>query len=179
MKRAFRFFVVAILTVAPIAAAVPPERLESLVEEKAGHAVSWRHHLHRNPELSNRETATAAFVAERLRELGLEVETGIAHTGVVGVLRGELPGPIVAVRADIDALPVTEASGLPFASTARTEYQGQDVGVSHACGHDVHTAVALGLASSRPGRPCPARCSSCSSRRRKDRRPARPGARDS
>ncbi|MDX1630987.1 MAG: amidohydrolase, partial [Thermoanaerobaculia bacterium] len=123
------------------------EALPRAVAEHAPEAVEWRHHLHRNPELSNREEETAAFVAERLRELGLAVRTGIAHTGVLGVLRGGRPGPTVAVRADMDALPVTERSGLPFASTETTTFQGQEVGVAHACGHDVHTAVALGVAA--------------------------------
>ncbi|HUG41541.1 MAG TPA: amidohydrolase [Longimicrobiales bacterium] len=106
-----------------------------------------RHTIHQNPELSNRETATAALVAEHLRELGLEVRTGVARTGVVGVLRGGRPGPVVAVRADMDALPVTEATGLPFASTKRATFNGQEVGVMHACGHDIHVAVGLGVAS--------------------------------
>jgi amidohydrolase len=131
---------------APVAAEVSVERFEALVADTAPRAVEWRHHLHQNPELSNRETETAAYVARHLEAMGLEVETGIAHTGVLGVLRGDQPGPTVAVRADIDALPVTEASGLPFASTRRTEYEGREVGVAHACGHDVHTAVVLGLA---------------------------------
>lgn len=105
-----------------------------------------RHEIHRNPELSNREFHTAELVAEHLRSLGMEVRTGIAHTGVVGILRGG-PGPVVAVRADMDALPVTEATDLPFASTVRSEYLGQAVGVMHACGHDIHVAVQLGVAS--------------------------------
>ena len=140
--------VVGLLSIAPLSAAVSPERFGELVAEVAPRAVEWRHHLHRNPELSNRETETAAFVAERLREIGLEVTTGIAGTGVLGILEGGEPGPTIAVRADIDALPVTEASGLPFASEKRTTFQGQEVGVAHACGHDVHTAAALGLAAS-------------------------------
>lgn len=107
-----------------------------------------RHRLHENPELSNREHETAALVAEQLRSLGFdEVRTGVAHTGVVGVLRGGRPGPVVAVRADMDALPVTEATGLPFASTKRATFNGQDVGVMHACGHDIHVAVGLGTAA--------------------------------
>jgi amidohydrolase len=108
--------------------------------------IEIRHRLHQNPELGNREVQTAALVAERLRTLGLEVRTGIAHTGVVAVLRGRRPGPVVAVRADMDALPVTEDTPLPWKSTVRTTYLGQQVGVAHACGHDVHTAVQLGVA---------------------------------
>ena len=106
-----------------------------------------RHQIHQNPELSNREFKTAELVAAHLRSLGMEVRTGVAHTGVVGVLRGGRPGPVVAVRADMDALPVTEDTPYPFKSTVRTEYLGNQVGVSHACGHDVHTAVQMGVAS--------------------------------
>lgn len=106
-----------------------------------------RHRIHQNPELGNREFETAALVAAHLRELGLEVRTGIAHTGVVGVLRGGRPGPVVAVRADMDALPVTEDTPFPFKSTKTVVWQGAEVGVSHACGHDIHTSVALGLAT--------------------------------
>ena len=106
-----------------------------------------RRHIHQHPELGNREFETAALVAEHLRELGMEVRTGIAHTGVVGILRGGRPGPVVAIRADMDALPVTEQTGLPWASTVRAEWNGAEVGVMHACGHDMHVAVGLGTAS--------------------------------
>ena len=106
-----------------------------------------RHRFHQYPELSNREEKTAAAVAEYLRKLGLEVKTGIARHGVVALLKGGRPGPVVAVRADMDALPVTEQTSLPFASKVRATYLGQDVGVMHACGHDIHTAVQLGVAS--------------------------------
>ncbi len=125
-----------------------PESLAAALDAAEPRAVELRHRIHQNPELSNREVETAALVASHLTGLGLEVETGIAHTGVVGVLRGGRPGPVVAVRADMDALPVTEDSGLPFASTKTAELDGQTVGVAHACGHDIHTAVGLGLASS-------------------------------
>jgi amidohydrolase len=123
------------------------EGLEEAVGRHTPQITELRHRIHQNPELGNREVETAALVAEHLRSLGLEVRTGVAHTGVVAVLRGGRPGPVVAVRADMDALPVTEATGLPFASTKRTLYEGQDVGVMHACGHDIHTAVGLGTAS--------------------------------
>jgi amidohydrolase len=106
-----------------------------------------RHRIHQNPELSNREEKTAALVADYLRKLGLEVRTGVARHGVVALLKGGRPGPVVAVRADMDALPVTEQNDLPFASKVRATYLGQDVGVMHACGHDIHTAVQLGVAS--------------------------------
>ena len=108
--------------------------------------MAWRRDIHQNPELGNREFRTAGLVAEHLRSLGIEVQTGVAHTGVVGVLRGGKPGPVVALRADMDALPVTEMADVPFASKVRTEYNGQEVGVMHACGHDVHTAVLMGAA---------------------------------
>ncbi|MEJ2339372.1 MAG: amidohydrolase [Gemmatimonadales bacterium] len=110
--------------------------------------VAQRHHIHRNPELGNREFETAKLVADHLRSLGFdEVRTEISHTGVVGILRGGKPGPIVAVRADMDALPVTERTDLPFRSTVRTTYLDQEVGVMHACGHDIHTSVELGVAA--------------------------------
>lgn len=108
--------------------------------------VELRHDLHRHPELSNRETRTAGVVERELRRLGLEVRTGIAGTGVVGVLKGGKPGPVVGVRADMDALPVTEATDVPYRSQATTQYLGREVGVSHACGHDIHVAAALGVA---------------------------------
>ncbi len=106
-----------------------------------------RHTLHQNPELGNREFETARLVAAYLRRLGLQVDTGIAHTGIVAVLKGGKPGPVVAVRADMDALPVTEDTPYPFKSTKRGTYLGQDVGIAHACGHDIHVAVQLGVAS--------------------------------
>ncbi len=108
--------------------------------------IEWRHYFHQHPELSNREYNTAKKIAEHLTEIGLEVNTGIAHTGVVGVLQGGQPGPVVALRADIDALPVIEKTGLPFASKVKTTYLGQEVGVMHACGHDAHIAILLGVA---------------------------------
>lgn len=108
--------------------------------------VEIRHDLHRNPELSNAEVRTAGVVERELRRLGLEVRTGVAITGVIGVLQGARPGPVVAVRADMDALPVTETTEVPYRSAAVTQYLGRDVGVSHACGHDIHVAVALGVA---------------------------------
>ncbi|HKA59336.1 MAG TPA: amidohydrolase [Gemmatimonadales bacterium] len=119
------------------------DRLASQVQQKV---LTWRRDIHEHPELSNRETRTANLVATHLRSLGLEVRTGVAHTGVVGVLRGGKPGPVVALRADMDALPVTEEVDVPFASKVRTTYNGQEVGVMHACGHDAHTAMLMGVA---------------------------------
>jgi len=108
--------------------------------------VAWRRDIHQHPELGNREFRTSALVAEHLEALGLEVRTGIAHTGVVGILRGGKPGPRIALRADMDALPVTEQVDLPFASEVTTEFRGQTTGVMHACGHDAHTAILMGVA---------------------------------
>lgn len=137
------------------AAAVAPlytqsSRLDAEVDRRAalvqGKVVAWRRDIHEHPELSNRETRTADLVAQHLRSLGIEVRTGVAHTGVVGVLRGGKPGPVVALRADMDALPVTEEVDVPFASKVRATYNGQEVGVMHACGHDTHTAMLMGVA---------------------------------
>lgn len=108
--------------------------------------IAWRRYFHEHPELSNREFQTAAMIAEHLRSLGIEVRTGVAHTGVVGVLVGGLPGPVVALRADMDGLPITEQVDLPFASKARSIYNGDSVGVMHACGHDTHVAILMGVA---------------------------------
>ena len=108
--------------------------------------IAWRRQLHQNPELGNREFKTAKLIAEHLRSLGLEVKEGVAHTGVVGVLRGSKPGPVIGLRADMDALPVTERVNLPFASKAKSEYNGQQVGVMHACGHDTHVAMLMSTA---------------------------------
>ncbi len=109
--------------------------------------IAWRRDLHQHPELGNREFRTAGVVAEHLRKLGLdEVRTGVAHTGVVGVLKGALPGPVVALRADMDGLPVTEEVDVPFASKARGQWNGEEVGVMHACGHDCHVAILMGVA---------------------------------
>jgi amidohydrolase len=117
----------------------------------AAEVVELRRWFHQHPELSNREQQTSARVAEHLRALGLEVRTGIAHHGVTAVVEGALPGPKVALRADMDALPVTEQTGLPFASTATTTFNGQQTGVMHACGHDAHTAILLGVADALVG----------------------------
>ena len=119
-------------------------RVKALTEDVR----AWRRDIHEHPELGNRETRTSALVAEHLRNLGFdEVRTGIAHTGVVGILRGGKPGKVVALRADMDALPVQERVDLPIASKVRTTFNNQEVGVMHACGHDVHTSVLMGTAS--------------------------------
>ncbi len=108
--------------------------------------VSWRRDIHQHPELGNRETRTSALIAEHLKRLGIEVRTPVAHTGVVGILRGGRPGKVVALRAEMDALPVTEQVDLPFASKVRATWNGQEVGVMHACGHDAHMAMLMGAA---------------------------------
>lgn len=106
----------------------------------------WRRHLHQHPELSNREYKTAAYIVDQLSSLGLELQTGIAKTGVVAILKGGKPGPVIALRADMDALPVRERVPIPFASTDSADYQGQQVPVMHACGHDAHVAMLMGTA---------------------------------
>ncbi len=136
-----------ILVLAPVAA---QHDLKSKVDQKAllieSKAINWRHHLHEHPELSNREYKTAAYIEEHLRGLGLEVKTKVAHTGVVGILKGAKPGPVVALRADMDGLPIKERVNLPFASKAKGEYQGEEVDVMHACGHDAHVAILMSAA---------------------------------
>jgi amidohydrolase len=122
------------------------DRIDAEAAALQSKLVAWRRDLHQNPELGNREVRTSKVMAEHLRALGLEVRTGVAKTGVVGVLRGGKPGPVVALRADMDALPVTEEVDVPFRSTAKTEYNGQQVGVMHACGHDMHMAILMGAA---------------------------------
>ena len=113
------------------------------VEDKV---IEWRRDIHQNPELSNREFKTAEKIATHLRSLGIEVQTGVAHTGVVGVLHGGQDGKVVALRADMDALPVTERNDLPYRSEVKSQFLGQDVGVMHACGHDTHVAILMGVA---------------------------------
>jgi amidohydrolase len=122
-------------------------RVDQEAQRVVPQIVELRHKIHQNPELSNRETQTAELVATYLRSLGLEPKTGIAKTGVVALLKGGKPGPLVAVRADMDALPVIEQTDLPFKSTKKDTFLGQEVGVAHACGHDIHTSSLLGTAT--------------------------------
>ena len=122
------------------------ERIDTLAKQVEDKTIAFRHDIHQHPELSNREFRTAAKVAEHLRTLGMEVRTEVAVTGVVGLLKGDKPGPVVALRADMDALPVTERTGLPYASKVRNQYEGKEVGVMHACGHDAHVAILMGAA---------------------------------
>jgi amidohydrolase len=120
--------------------------IETLAERVEKKVIAWRRHFHEHPELSNREFKTAEKVANHLKNLGMQVQTGVAHTGVVGLLNGGKAGPVVALRADMDGLPVTERVGIPFASKAQSTYRGLDVGVMHACGHDTHIAILMGVA---------------------------------
>lgn len=120
--------------------------LDAQVSEVESRIIEHRRHFHQHPELSNREFETAQYIARELRRLGIEVHTGVAKTGVVGVLRGAKPGPVIALRADMDALPVVEEVDLPFKSTVTSSFDGKDVGVMHACGHDAHMAILLGVA---------------------------------
>ncbi len=119
------------------------EKEYNAIESKV---INWRREIHQNPELSNREFNTAEKIAKHLTSLGIEVQTGVAHTGVVGILKGKKAGKVIALRADIDALPVFERNDLPFKSTVTTEYKGEKVPVMHACGHDTHTAILMGVA---------------------------------
>ena len=123
------------------------KKIERLSENVENSVVKWRRHIHQNPELSNREFMTAKYVSDHLKSLGLEVQENIAHTGVVAILEGGHPGGVVALRADMDALPVTERVDLPFASKVKTIYKDVEVGVMHACGHDTHVAILMGVAS--------------------------------
>jgi amidohydrolase len=122
------------------------KEVDQMAETLNSKVIEWRHTIHQNPELSNREFETAKMIAAHLENLGIEVQTGVAHTGVVGVLKGDKPGPVVGLRADMDALPVTERVDLPWKSTVKSTYNGQDVGVMHACGHDTHVAILMGVA---------------------------------
>ncbi|MBU6159035.1 MAG: amidohydrolase [Bacteroidetes bacterium] len=107
---------------------------------------TWRRHIHQHPELGNREFQTMAYIANHLRSLGIDVKTGVAKTGVVGILKGGKPGPVIALRADMDALPIEERTNIPFKSTSKAEYLGDTVSVMHACGHDTHVAILMGTA---------------------------------
>jgi len=140
-------YVLFLLVIGVLSPRVYAVDLKPIIDEISPAIIEARHHIHQHPELGNREFETAQLVAEHMRALGLEVETQVGVTGVVGLLKGGKPGPVIAVRADMDALPVTENTDLPFASTVRTTYLGKDVGVMHACGHDVHVAVQMGVIS--------------------------------
>jgi len=122
------------------------KRIDDAAAKVESSVIACRRDIHQHPELGNREVRTSKLVADRLKELGIEARTGVAHTGVVGILKGGKPGRVVALRADMDALPVAEQVDVPFKSTVRTTYNGHEVGVMHACGHDAHVAILLGVA---------------------------------
>ena len=135
-----------LMTTTLSAATTLDQRLDAAASSVEGKVIDCRRDIHQHPELGNREFRTSKLIADRLKALGIEVKTPIAHTGVVGILKGGKPGRVVALRADMDALPVVEQVDLPFKSTVKTTYNGQEVGVMHACGHDAHVAILLGVA---------------------------------
>ena len=145
-----RFTVPLVLTLLALALPAGAQDLAATVDQRVraleAKIIAWRRDVHEHPELSNREVRTARLVAEHLKALGIEVRTGVARTGVIGLLKGGKPGPVVALRADMDGLPVTEETDLPFRSQVKAEYLGQEVGVMHACGHDAHVAILMGVA---------------------------------
>ncbi len=148
MKKIHQAFLMLAITVSGYSQVAPAlqTKVDKMVIAEEPKIVEWRRHIHQYPELSNRETKTAAMVAEHLRSLGIDVKTGVAHTGVIGILKGTKSGPVIALRADMDALPVTEKNDLPFASKEKTVFNSQETGVMHACGHDAHTAILMGVA---------------------------------
>jgi amidohydrolase len=141
-----KIFIASILFSATATAQTDYAKTAQAANKIESKVIAWRRDIHEHPELGNRETRTAEIVAKHLQSLSIEVKTGVAKTGVVGILRGGKPGPVVALRADMDALPVTERNSLPFASKVKTQYNGQEVGVMHACGHDTHVAMLMGVA---------------------------------
>jgi len=138
------------LVLAAAVAWAQPEKIRQTIKAKAdaedAKVIAWRRDLHEHPELSNREVRTGALIAKHLQSLGIETQTGVAKTGVVGIVKGALPGPVIALRADMDGLPVLEDNDLPFASKAKGVYNGKEVPIMHACGHDTHVAILMGVA---------------------------------
>ena len=139
MKNSILYLVAFLL----LGAGLTAQKISRQLENKV---IQWRHEIHQNPELSNREFKTAEKIATHLRSLGIDVQTGIAHTGVVGLLKGKRPGKVLALRADMDALPVSEQNDLPYRSKVKATFSGQETGVMHACGHDTHVAILMGVA---------------------------------
>lgn len=146
MRYTFLYFLPVFLSAGVWAQNPLKQRADALTKAVETNVINWRRDFHAHPELSNREFKTAEKVAAHLTSLGLEVRTGIAHTGVVGILKGGKPGPVIGLRADMDALPVIERGNLPFKSAVKSTYNGGDVGVMHACGHDAHVAILMGAA---------------------------------
>ena len=146
MKKLFSVFLLVIISTINGMAVSIIDDIDTATAKIMPQVVEWRRHLHKYPELSNREVKTAKYVEDHLRKLGIEVRTGIAKTGVVGILKGSQPGPVIGLRADMDGLPVAERNSLPFASKETAQFNGQTVGVMHACGHDTHVAMLMGAA---------------------------------
>ncbi|MGE3468585.1 MAG: amidohydrolase, partial [Pyrinomonadaceae bacterium] len=146
MRRMLIALFLAVSFVSPTAAVDRSAEIEAATAKLMSKIIEWRRHIHQYPELGNNEIKTAKYVEDHLRRLGLEVRTGIAKTGVVGILKGGQPGPVIGLRADMDGLPVTERNSLPFASKETATFNGQKVGVMHACGHDTHVAMLMGAA---------------------------------
>ncbi|HSI87490.1 MAG TPA: amidohydrolase [Pyrinomonadaceae bacterium] len=146
MKRIAAFAITLLLMSMPVFSNDTTAEIDAATAKLMPKIIEWRRHIHQYPELSNREVKTAKYVEDHLRALGLEVRTGIAKTGVVGILKGGQPGPVIGLRADMDGLPVTERNDLAFRSRETAEYNGQTVGVMHACGHDTHVAMLMGTA---------------------------------
>lgn len=146
MRKIFIALFVIFSICAPTFAIDMSREIEAATAKIMPQVIEWRRHIHQNPELGNREFQTAKYIEAHLRKLGIDVKTGVAKTGVVGVLKGAQPGPVIGLRADMDGLPVTERNSLPFRSNAKAEYNGQTVGVMHACGHDAHVAMLMGAA---------------------------------
>ncbi|MBC8111221.1 MAG: amidohydrolase [Verrucomicrobia bacterium] len=146
MKKASLILIFTVLAFVASQAQTYKTHIDKKADDNEMRVLEWRRYLHQNPELSNREFKTAEYIAQKLKSLGLVVQTGIAKTGVVALLKGDKPGPCVALRADMDGLPVSERTPIAFASTAKGTYNGQEVGIMHACGHDTHMAMLLGAA---------------------------------
>ena len=146
MRRMLLAFIVALSFSTQLFATDMSREIDAATARILPKVVEWRRHLHQYPELGNRETKTAKYIEDHLRKLGIEVRAGVAKTGVVGILKGAQPGPVIGLRADMDGLPVTERNSLPFASKETADYNGQKVGVMHACGHDTHVAMLMGTA---------------------------------
>jgi len=146
MKRFFLAFIALGYLTTPLFPIDMSREIDAASAKIMPKVVEWRRHIHQYPELGNQEVKTAKYVADHLRRLGIEVRTGVAKTGVVGILKGSQPGPVIGLRADLDGLPVTERNALPFASKEKSVFNGQNVGVMHACGHDTHVAMLMGTA---------------------------------
>lgn len=146
MKRIFLYTLLVISTTAFSQNEPLINKANQSADKIESKVIAWRRDFHQHPELGNSEFRTAGIIAKHLQSLGIEIKTGVAKTGVVGILKGGKPGPVIALRADMDGLPVTERTPVPFASKVKTQYNGQEVGVMHACGHDTHVAILMGVA---------------------------------